>query len=62
MAALREDWQVLQGLFPAGWEELGRSSGAVVRLRGFSSLNDLFRTLAAARRLWVVVTRDGCTS
>ena len=45
MAALREDWQVLQGLFPAGWEELGRSSGAVARLRGFNSLNDLFRTL-----------------
>lgn len=45
MAALREDWQVLQGLFPEGWEELGRSSGAVARLRGFDSLNDLFRTL-----------------
>lgn len=45
MAALREDWRVLQGLFPAGWEELGRSSGAVARLRGFKSLNDLFRTL-----------------
>ena len=45
MAALREDWQVLQGLFPAGWEELGRSSGAVARLRGFNSLNDMFRTL-----------------
>ena len=45
MAALREDWRILQGLFPAGWEELGRSSGAVARLRGFKSLNDLFRTL-----------------
>jgi hypothetical protein len=45
MAALREDWQVLQGLFPAGWEELGRRSGAVARLRGFDSVNDLFRTL-----------------
>lgn len=45
MSALREDWQVLQGLFPAGWEELGRSTGAVSRLRGFNSLNDLFRTL-----------------
>jgi hypothetical protein len=42
---MREDWQVLLGLFPAGWEELGRSSGAVTRLRGFDSLNDLFRTL-----------------
>lgn len=45
MAALGEDWQILQGLFPAGWEELGRSSGAVARLRGFNSLSDLFRTL-----------------
>lgn len=45
MSALREDWQVLLGLFPAGWEELGRSTGAVARLRGFDSLNDLFRTL-----------------
>lgn len=42
---MREDWQVLLGLFPAGWEELGRSTGAVARLRGFESLNDLFRTL-----------------
>ena len=45
MDTLREDWQVLQSLFPAGWEELGRSSGAVTRLRGFDSLNDLFRAL-----------------
>ncbi len=45
MSALREDWQVLLGLFPAGWEDLGRSTGAVARLRGFNSLNDLFRTL-----------------
>jgi hypothetical protein len=45
MSALREDWDVLLGLFPAGWEELGRSSGAVARLRGFNSLNDVFRTL-----------------
>jgi hypothetical protein len=45
MSALREDWQVLQALFPAGWAELGRSTGAVARLRGFKTLNDLFRTL-----------------
>src|SRR5271156_654638 len=45
MSAIREDWQVLVGLLPAGWEELGRRSGAVIRLRGFESLNDLFRTL-----------------
>ena len=44
-AFLHEDWDVLLGLFPAGWEELGRSTGAVARLRGFDSLNDVFRTL-----------------
>jgi hypothetical protein len=36
---------VLRGLFPPGWEKLGRSTGAVTRLRGFNSLNDLLRTL-----------------
>src|SRR6202158_5280168 len=45
MSALREDWKVLLGLFPRHWEELGRSTGAVSRLRGFDSLNDLLRTL-----------------
>src|SRR5580700_6771874 len=45
MSAIREDWQVLVGLLPTGWEELGRSTGAVTRLRGFESLSDLFRTL-----------------
>jgi Transposase DDE domain len=45
MSALHEDWQVLLTLFPSGWEELGRSTGAVSRLRGFDSLNDLLRTL-----------------
>lgn len=45
MSALREDWEVLCGLFPPEWEKLGRSTGAVARLRGFNSLNDLLRTL-----------------
>jgi hypothetical protein len=45
MSALREDWDVLRDLFPPDWEELGRSTGAVTRLRGFDSLNDLLRTL-----------------
>jgi len=40
-----EDWQVLLGLFPSEWRELGRSSGAVKRLRGFPSLEALLRTL-----------------
>lgn len=45
MSALQENWQVLVSLFPNGWEELGRSSRAVSRLRGFESLSNLFRTL-----------------
>lgn len=40
-----EDWGILVGLFPAAWEQLGRSSGAVRRLRGFPSLESLLRTL-----------------
>lgn len=36
---------MLCDLFPDGWEDLGRSTGAVTRLRGFESLNNLFRTL-----------------
>lgn len=45
MAALDEDWQVLLGLFPSGWQALGRQTGAVTRLRGFNSLEALLRTL-----------------
>lgn len=45
MSALREDWRILSGLFPSGWEELGRSTGAITRLRGFGSVSDLLRTL-----------------
>ena len=40
-----EDWQILLGLFPSEWRQLGRSSGAVRRLRGFPSLDALLRTL-----------------
>jgi Transposase DDE domain len=45
MTALSENWKVLCGLFPLDWEALGKSTGAVTRLRGFESLNDLLRTL-----------------
>jgi len=40
-----ENWRVLVGLLPSSWEQLGRSSGAVRRLRGFSSLESLLHTL-----------------
>ena len=45
MSTLREDWQVLVGLLPSDWEQLGRSTGAVRRLRGFDSVNNVLRTL-----------------
>ena len=35
----------MSGLFPSGWEDLGRSTGAVSRLRGFGSVSDVLRTL-----------------
>jgi hypothetical protein len=40
-----ENWRVLVGLLPSSWEQLGRSSGAVRRLRGFSSIESLMHTL-----------------
>lgn len=42
---MREDWQILVGLFPPGWEQLARNTGALVRLRGFESINNMLRTL-----------------
>ena len=45
MSTLGEDWQVLLGLLPSDWEQLGRSSGAVKRLRGFDSVHNLLGTL-----------------
>jgi len=45
MEKLQEDWAILAGLFPAGWEEWGRESKAVARLRGFDSVASLLRVL-----------------
>jgi hypothetical protein len=45
MSVVDEDWSVLLGLFPAEWEELGRKTGAIARLRGFGSVGDVLRTL-----------------
>jgi hypothetical protein len=43
--ASKEDWDVLAGLFPGGWQEEAARTGAVERLRGFSSVEALLRTL-----------------
>jgi len=40
-----EDWPVVLELLPVGWEQDGRSSGAVKRLRGFASIEALLHTL-----------------
>ena len=45
MNALDEDWKILLGLFPPNWEIEARRSGAVARLRGFDSVNEVLRTL-----------------
>ena len=45
MSALREDWGILLGLFPSDWQELGRRTNAVTRLRGFESVEAVLRTL-----------------
>ena len=45
MNALDEDWKILVGLFPPNWQQAGRLSGAVERLRGFDSLHEVLRVL-----------------
>jgi len=40
-----EDWPVVLELLPEGWEQAGRSSGAVKRLRGFATMEALLHTL-----------------
>jgi hypothetical protein len=40
-----DDWPILLQLFPSEWRQMGRSSGAVRRLRGFPSLDALLRAL-----------------
>jgi hypothetical protein len=45
MSVAKEDWSVLLSLFPSEWEEMGRQTGAVTRLRGFDSVADVLRIL-----------------
>jgi len=45
MTPLDEDWQVLLELFPPNWQLLARNTFAVARLRGFDSIENLFRTV-----------------
>src|SRR5713226_2871901 len=45
MPIAKENWKVLASLLPAGWQQMAWRSGAVERLRGFSSPDVLLRTL-----------------
>ena len=45
MNALDEDWTILVDLFPPNWQRIARLSGAVERLRGFDSVDELLRVL-----------------
>jgi len=45
MSVLDEDWLLLASLFPPNWEDLGRTTGAIARLRGFNSVGDVLRAL-----------------
>jgi len=43
--ACDESWELLLSLFPHGWEQAAVLSGALERLRGFSSVQQLLRVL-----------------
>ena len=43
--ASEENWTVLTSLFPSGWQDQARQTGAIKRLRGFRSVEDLLRVL-----------------
>ena len=45
MTPLHEDWQMLVDLFPSDWQFLAKNTFAVERLRGFDSVENLFRTV-----------------
>jgi len=45
MNALDEDWNLLVGMLPPSWERAARLSGAVARLRGFASVNEVLHVL-----------------
>jgi len=45
MGTSGKNWKVLPSLLPAGWQQAALESGAVERLRGFSSPEALLRTL-----------------
>src|SRR5213082_319853 len=45
LSILDENWRTLTSLFPVDWRERARQYGAVSRLCGFNSEDELMRTL-----------------
>lgn len=45
LSILDENWKTLVSFFPKDWQELGKQCGAITRLRGFRSAEELMRTL-----------------
>jgi Transposase DDE domain len=45
MNALDEDWRILVSMLPPSWQRTARLSGAVERLRGFDSVNEVLHVL-----------------
>ena len=45
MEPLSEDWELLAGLLPRGWEQQAILTGASERVRGFPTTSSLLRTL-----------------
>jgi len=44
-AGLHEDWEVIESVLPAGWQDAARRTGALLRTRGFDSPATLLRVL-----------------
>ena len=44
-AGLQEDWEVIESVLPAGWQDAARQTGALIRTRGFDSPASLLRVL-----------------
>lgn len=44
-AGLHEDWEVIESVLPAGWQDAARRTGALIRTRGFDSPATLLRVL-----------------
>ena len=60
MRIVEENWKVLASLFPTGWQQMARQSGAVERLRGFPSPDVLVAHADAACGVGLLFAGDGC--